>query len=141
MKIDFEKIRTLRAMIEKAAVSLPDEDALEAVELFPAWQTGVWYDMGVRLRYGTKLYKVLQGHTSAAEWTPDVAASLYAEVRRPGQGDTPDDPIPYSGNMELFEGKYYAQGGVTYHCIRSTGIPVYNPLADLVGLYVEVYTP
>lgn len=28
--------------------------------------------------------------------------------------------------------------GVTYLCTRDTGIPVYNPLKDLVGLYVEV---
>ena len=30
-----EKVRRLRAMIEKAAASLPDKDASEAVELFP----------------------------------------------------------------------------------------------------------
>lgn len=51
-----------------------------------------------------------------------------------------DNPIPYNNNMELFEGKYYIQNGVTYICIRSTGTAVYNNLADLVGLYVEVYT-
>lgn len=40
--------------------------------------------------------------------------------------------------MELEEEKYYSQDGVTYLCTRDTGIPVYNPLADLVGIYVEV---
>ena len=40
--------------------------------------------------------------------------------------------------MELVEGLYYSQNGVTYLCIRSTGVPVYNNLADLVHLYVEV---
>ena len=29
------KAHALRALIEKASTSLPDEDALEAVELFP----------------------------------------------------------------------------------------------------------
>lgn len=29
--------RKLRAMIEKASLSLTDEDALQAVELYPAW--------------------------------------------------------------------------------------------------------
>lgn len=129
----------LRDMMHKAATSLSDGDALEAVELFPVWQPGVWYGMERRLRYGGKLYRVRQAHTSSAEWTPDIATSLYAEVEKPGQGDTPDDPIPYEGNMELFEGKYYSQDDVTYHCFRSTGVPVYNPLADLVGLYVEVW--
>ena len=41
-------------------------------------------------------------------------------------------------DMELFNGKYYSQSGVVYHCFRDTGTPVYNNLADLVGLYVEV---
>ena len=40
--------------------------------------------------------------------------------------------------MELENGKYYSQDGVTYLCTRDTGIPVYNPLKDLVGIYVEV---
>lgn len=133
------KALALRALIEKAAASLSDTDALDGVELFPAWAVGVDYALGVRLRYGDKLYRVLQAHTSQADWTPDSTPSLYAEVEKPGQGDTPDDPIPYSGNMELFKDKYYSQDGVTYICIRSTGIPVYNDLKDLVGLYVEVY--
>lgn len=124
--------------MHKAAVSLSDEDALEAVELFAVYAVGVAYKMGDRFRYGTKLYKVLQNHTSQENWLPDSTPSLYAEVEKPGQGDTPDNPIPYSGNMELFEGKYYSEDGAVYRCTRSTGIPVYNRLADLVGIYVEV---
>lgn len=135
-----EKAMQLRQMIEKAAVSLGDADAVEAVELFPAWSgEGVQYAAGVRLRYGDRLYKVLQGHISQEIWPPDLTPALYTEVEKPGQGDTPDNPIPYNNNMELFEGKYYSQEDVTYLCIRSTGVPVYNPLSALVGIYVEVY--
>ena len=39
--------------------------------------------------------------------------------------------------MELTEGLYYTQDGVTYLCNRGTGQPVYHPLSALVGLYVE----
>lgn len=133
-----EKARALRPKIEKAAVSLTDSDALEAVELFPAWAADVQYAADFRIRYGDKLYKVLQAHTSQADWLPDSTPSLYTEVAKPGQGDSPDNPIPYSGNMELFEGKFYAEDGTVYRCIRSTGVPVYNRLADLVNIYVEV---
>lgn len=134
------KVLALRAMIEKAAASLNDSDALEAVELFPAWSgEGVQYAAHVRLRYGDKLYKVLQAHISQEIWPPELTPALYTEVEKPGQGDTPDNPIPYNNNMELFEGKYYSQEDVTYLCIRSTGVPVYNPLSALVGIYVEVY--
>ena len=51
---------------------------------------------------------------------------------------TAEDPIPYNNNMELIEGLYYIQDGVVYRCNRSTGQAVYNPLNELVGLYVEV---
>ncbi len=133
-----EKARQLRALIVKAAVSLSDTDALKAKELFDTWAVDVEYAIGKRLRYNGTLYKVRQAHTSQADWTPDIATSLYEEVAEPGQGDTADNPIPYNNNMELFEGKYYSQNGVVYVCTRSTGIAVYNNLADLVGIYVAV---
>ena len=40
--------------------------------------------------------------------------------------------------MALESGKYYMQDYAIYLCIRDTVNPVYNPLADLVGVYVEV---
>ena len=35
-----ELAQKLRPYIEKAAISLSDEDALEAINLFPHWKTG-----------------------------------------------------------------------------------------------------
>ena len=129
----------LRQMIIKASAFLSDADALEAKELYALWVADAYYKAGTRLRHGNKLYKVRQDHTSQADWTPDITPALYEEVAEPGQGDTPDNPIPYDNNMELVEGKYYSQSGVTYICFRSTGVPVYNALADLVGIYVNIY--
>lgn len=135
-----EKARALRPLIEKAAVSLSDADALEAVDLFPAWAVGIDYAVDQRIRYEDKLYRVVQAHTSQEDWKPDSTPALYAEVEKPAEGDSPDSPIAYNGNMELFSGKYYSQDGVVYRCFRDTGIPVYNALRDLVDLYVEVVT-
>lgn len=78
-----EKARKLRPLIEKAALSLTDEDALEAVELYPAWTVGVAYAAGDRIQYNTELYRVLQAHTSQADWAPNVAVSLYVRVADP----------------------------------------------------------
>lgn len=136
--ITVAKARALRALIEKAAVSLDDEDALEAVELFRFWRADTNYAADDRIRYGEKLYRCVQAHTSQSDWTPDATPALWTEVSKPGQGDTPENPIPYSGNMALISGKYYAQDGVTYRCTRDTVNPVYAALKDLVGLYVEV---
>jgi hypothetical protein len=80
-----EKARALRPLIEKASASLPDEDALEAVELFPVWQTDTAYEVGIRVRYGDKLYRCEQSHTSQADWTPDVTPALWTEVAKPGE--------------------------------------------------------
>ena len=80
-----EKARKLRAMIEKASVSLPDEDALEAVELFPVWQADTAYSLGARIRFGDKLYKCVQAHTSQADWEPDKTPALWTEVAKPGE--------------------------------------------------------
>lgn len=72
-------------MIEKASASLPDADAIEAAELFPAWAIGVAYSVGERVQYDGKLYKVVQAHTSQADWTPDKTPALFAEVAAPGE--------------------------------------------------------
>lgn len=75
----------LRSMIEKAAVSLTDADALDAVELFPAWAVGVQYAADFRIRYGNKLYRCVQSHTSQADWEPDRTPALWTEVAAPGE--------------------------------------------------------
>ena len=80
-----EKALHLRAMIEKASVSLPDEDALEAIELFPAWEIARLCKVGERLRYSGKLYRCEQEHTSQADWTPDKTPALWTEVAKPGE--------------------------------------------------------
>ena len=129
----------LRRHIETAVQSLPDSEALEEVTLYPEWAAGVAYTAGYKVQYGGKLWRCKDpGHTSQTGWEPSVnTASLWTEICETHDG-TQYDPIPYDGNMELTAGLYYIQDGVTYLCTRSTGQPVYNALADLVGLYVEV---
>ena len=78
------KARKLREVIEQASASLPDETALEGVELFPAWEPGRDCVSGERLRYHGELYRVLQDHAAQADWTPDAAPSLYVRVAAPG---------------------------------------------------------
>lgn len=72
-------------MIEKAAVSLPDEDALEAVELFPLWAADTEYAADVRVRYEEKLYRCVQAHTSQDGWEPPAVPALWMEVAKPGE--------------------------------------------------------
>lgn len=129
----------LRDMMHKAALSLDESDALDAVELFPAWQTDTAYTVGIRVRYGEHLYRCGQAHTSQADWTPDKTPALWTEVAKPGQGDTPDNPIPWSWGLEIYTGKYYSQFDVIYVGIRDSGVGIFADLSALVGNYVEVY--
>ena len=75
----------IREIIEKASASLEDTDALDAVELFPLWAVGVAYSVGERIQYDGKLYKVVQAHTSQADWTPPTVPALFTEVAKPGE--------------------------------------------------------
>ena len=75
----------LRAMIEKASVSLDDGDALEAVELFPVWDIGVDYTVGQRISYDGNLYRCEQAHTSQGGWQPPNVPALFTEVAKPGE--------------------------------------------------------
>ena len=119
-------------------LSVDDTTALRMVEFYPEWAAGVSYTTGYKVQYSGKLWRCKDpGHTSQTGWEPSTAtASLWEEICESHDG-TLADPIPYSGNMALENGKYYIQDYVIYRCTRDTVNPVYNPLAELVGLYVE----
>ena len=139
-----EMARNLRPYIEQAAQSLPDADGLKAKSLYPRWEVlvkkgSVEAEAGFRFTYGGELYKCINANpTFQSDWVPgNGTAALYVRIDEAHAG-TLTDPIPYDGNMELKAGLYYIQSGVTYLCNRNTGQPVYNSLAELTGLYVEM---
>lgn len=129
----------VRQQINTLAVD--DQTALRMIAFYPEYEVDHEYKPGEKFVSASKLYKVLQAHTSQSTWVPGAAGteSLYARIDEEHDG-TQYDPIPYEGNMALENGKYYTQGGVLYKCTRDTGNPVYNTLAELAGIYVEVVT-
>lgn len=80
-----EKARRLRPLIVKASASLPDSDALEAVELFDRWAAGVAYTADQRIGYNRKLYRCVQAHTAQEGWEPPNVPALWTEVAKPGE--------------------------------------------------------
>lgn len=108
-----ELARKLRPYIEKAAISLSDEDALEAINLFANWLPNKAYIKDERVNYEGILYKCLQAHTSQEGWTPTAAPSLWAKVLIPDQNvipewEQPDSTNPYmAGDRVLFNGQVY----------------------------------
>ena len=121
-------------------MSLTDDEALSVKSVYPQWSEFINKKLaqGMKVQYGDKLYKVRQEIATVLEnQSPSIdTAALYEEINESHSG-TLEDPIPYNNNMELEEGKYYSQDGVTYLCTRSTGQAVYNNLSELVGIYVQ----
>lgn len=117
-------------------LTVDDNTALRMTEFYPAWSAGQAYAADFKVQYGGKLWRCLQAHTSQDGWEPENVASLWTEICEIHTG-TLDDPIPYRGNMTLENGKYYLQDYAIYLCTRDTVNPVYSPLTELVGIYVE----
>ena len=73
----------MRRAIQMFAATLPEEQALEIATIYPAWEAGRSYTESEIVSCGTnstgdpQLYKVVQGHTSQADWTPDATPALY----------------------------------------------------------------
>lgn len=109
-----ELARKLRPYIEKAALSLSDEDALEAVDLFPQWKGDHGeYKIDDKVKFEGVLYRCLQTHTSQEEWNPVAAPSLWAKVLIPDENvipewEQPDSTNPYKkGDRVLFNNEVY----------------------------------
>lgn len=108
-----ELAQKLRPLIEKAAISLSDEDAIEAVNLFPNWANNKAYTKDERVKYNDILYKCLISHTAQVNWTPDNSPSLWAKVLIPDENvisewEQPDSTNAYSvGDHVMFEGEEY----------------------------------
>ena len=79
-----EKLLRLRDLIRQAAESLPDEDALDGVELFPSWKPDTDYVKGDRVREGENLYKLIPDtHHSQADWPPHLTPAIWNQIADP----------------------------------------------------------
>ena len=80
----------MRTALQYFVASLDAETQLDLVleipSVYPAYAVGKAYKTKDVFSYGInavgdpQLYQVLQDHTSAAEWTPDTAVSLYKAI-------------------------------------------------------------
>lgn len=121
---------------ELNSLTVDDNTALRMAEFYPEWASDTDYAVGFKVQHHSRLFRCLQAHTSQEGWEPENAPALWEEICETHDG-TKYDPIPYEGSMALASGLYYSQDGVMYLCSRDTVNPVYNPLRELVGIYVE----
>lgn len=81
-----EMRKALQMFVGTLDVETQLDKMLEIPSVFPAYEVGKAYKTKDVFSYGTnavgdpQLYQVLQDHTSASEWTPDTASSLYKKI-------------------------------------------------------------
>lgn len=72
--------------LQMFAQTLTSEEAMEIATLYPPYEVGKNYTAGVFITYGKnevgdpQLYKVIQNHTSQADWLPSATPSLYEPI-------------------------------------------------------------
>jgi hypothetical protein len=109
----------LRRALQMFAATLTDEQAMEVATVYDEWQPGRQYAAGVYLTYGTngvgdvQLYKVVQAHTSQADWTPDKTAALYTPIGL-DDGGYPVWSQPTGAHDAYNKGDVVDYGGVLY---------------------------
>ena len=120
--ISLQYARLLRRLIEKAAASLTDEDALSGVELYPEWIADHAYLVGDRVRDSNVLYKCVQSHTSQSDWRPSVTPALWVVV---SLDEWPEWVQPTGAHDAYNEGDKVSHNDL--HWISMMDINVYEP--------------
>ena len=77
--------------------------------------------MGQRVLYDSVLYKVLQAHTSQADWTPVNAPSLFARVLIVDENVIPEWVQPDSTNPYM-KGNRVTHNGITYESLIDNNV-------------------
>ena len=81
-----QAMEQFRRAVQMFAASLSDDKAMEIASIYDPWKVGKTYVVGEFVTYGEnsvgdpQLYKVVQAHTSQADWTPDATAALYSPI-------------------------------------------------------------
>ena len=120
---------------------ISDEEALKRPLLVYSWDTYVGKSLakGQVVSYDDKLWRVRQAVATVLEnQPPSLATAALYEVIEVEPAGTQEDPIAYTPPMEIFNGKYYTQGGVLYKCNRDSEQALSHNLSDLIGVYVEL---
>lgn len=109
-------------LVQKIDVDTELEKLLEIPFLFPAYSVGIQYKTKDVFSYGVnevgdpQLYQVLQDHTSAAEWTPDTATSLYKKIGVTEEG-YPEWVQPLGATDAYNTGDIVSYKGVLYRSL------------------------
>ncbi len=63
---------------------ISEEELAFIMSKFPSFEIGKSYLVNEKVVFRSKLYKVIQAHTSQSDWTPDQVPALFVEVMPDG---------------------------------------------------------
>lgn len=104
-KVEANLIAT-RSMIR--VDDLTEDELAEMVDLYDEYEVGKSYVIGDILKLEGKLYKVVQDHTSQADWIPISTKALYTELM-------PENVIPNWKQPEGDTGNYFLGSRVIHN--------------------------
>ena len=126
--------------------TISDTEINQCKSLIKPWTFPEAVEPGNCRTYLDKVYRVRegQGHTTQANYTPDITPALWAVIDVEHAG-TVEDPIPASRGMDYIYGKYYLdpEDSKTYLCERTGAKPgetinlQYLP-HELIGQYFSL---
>lgn len=126
----------IQSAIKYARQIADDTEALNVKFLYKEFDKQIGRDVSVGeyMQYNDKLYKVLQAHTVQANWTPDVAPSLFAEVLTDPTGETIKDWVQPDSTNAYMKGDKVRYEGVVYESLINQN--VWSPSAYPAGWQV-----
>lgn len=124
-----QMMEQFRKAVQVFAASLDAEQAMEIATVYDGWKPDVTYPVGAYITHGEntagdpQLYKVVQAHTSQADWLPANTPALYEPIgltaagypvwsRPSGAHDAYNtgDIVDYNGTLHksLIDGNVYS---------------------------------
>lgn len=119
--------KALQYFLATLDVDTQATEILSIPSIFPKWAVGKAYKIKEVFSYGEnevgdpQLYQVLQEHTSAAEWTPDTAVSLYKKVGVTEDG-YPEWVQPLGATDAYNKGDIVSYNGTLYICTSNANV-------------------
>lgn len=113
----------LRRALQMFCATLTDEQALEVATVYPAWEAGCSYAKGDIVCYGAnstgdpQLYKVVQAHTSQAEWLPGQGTDSLYDAIGLDEGGYPIWSQPSGAHDAYNQGDIVSYNGILYRSL------------------------
>ena len=86
LELDLDKTKKATGKLVFAS-DLSQEELDDLMDLYEDWEVGESVDVGDIRKYNSKLYRVIQAHTTQADWTPDSVPALWVVYTPPTTED------------------------------------------------------